>query len=98
MIRRPPRSTRPDTLVPYTTLFRSYGQEHGRTIRQRMGTLDYTDVLDYRDGAIAANPTFDAGRVGIMGGSYGGYLTAWTIAQDHRFAAAIVEQIGRAHV
>src|SRR3546814_19784307 len=26
MIRRPPRSTRPDTLFPYTTLFRSIGQ------------------------------------------------------------------------
>src|SRR3546814_18736848 len=25
MIRRPPRSTRTDTLFPYTTLFRSYG-------------------------------------------------------------------------
>lgn len=69
-----------------------YGQEHGRAIRQRMGTLDFTDVLDYLDGAIAANPTFDGDRVGIMGGSYGGYLTAWTIAQDHRFAAAIVER------
>src|SRR3546814_11121822 len=27
MIRRPPRSKRPDTLFPYTTLFRSIGQE-----------------------------------------------------------------------
>ncbi|HEU4849551.1 MAG TPA: S9 family peptidase [Terrimesophilobacter sp.] len=69
-----------------------YGQEHGRAIRQRMGTLDYTDVLDFLDGALAANPSFDADRVGIMGGSYGGYLTAWTIAQDHRFTAAIVER------
>src|SRR3546814_1849285 len=29
MIRRPPRSTRTDTLFPYTTLFRSFQQEHG---------------------------------------------------------------------
>src|SRR3546814_15405117 len=28
MIRRPPRSTRTDTLCPYTTLFRSAGQRH----------------------------------------------------------------------
>src|SRR3546814_13101629 len=28
MIRRPPRSTRTDTLFPYTTLFRSYSPEH----------------------------------------------------------------------
>src|SRR3546814_12007597 len=28
MIRRPPRSTRTDTLFPYTTLFRSRGEQH----------------------------------------------------------------------
>ncbi|MDR6970589.1 S9 family peptidase [Leifsonia shinshuensis] len=69
-----------------------YGQEHGRVIRQRMGTVDLADVLDFLDGAIAETPGLDRERVGIMGGSYGGYLTAWTIAHDHRFAAAIVER------
>jgi len=69
-----------------------YGEEHGRAVRHAMGTVDMTDVLDFLDGAIAANPTFDGSRVGIMGGSYGGYLTAWTIAHDHRFAGAIVER------
>jgi dipeptidyl aminopeptidase/acylaminoacyl peptidase len=69
-----------------------YGQEHGRVIRQAMGTVDLDDVLDFLDGAITANPSFDGARVGVMGGSYGGYLTAWTIAHDHRFAAAIVER------
>src|SRR3546814_17382056 len=34
MIRRPPRSTRTDTLVPYTTLFRSYNPEPHRSFRQ----------------------------------------------------------------
>src|SRR3546814_9189980 len=33
MIRRPPRSTRTDTLFPYTTLFRSDGALHGRDAR-----------------------------------------------------------------
>jgi len=69
-----------------------YGQGHGRVSRQRMGTVDLTDVLDFLDGAIAETPGLDAERVGVMGGSYGGYLTAWTIAHDHRFAAAIVER------
>src|SRR3546814_1778993 len=32
MIRRPPRSTRTDTLFPYTTLFRSEGHGHGVTL------------------------------------------------------------------
>ncbi|WP_348787652.1 S9 family peptidase [Leifsonia sp. NPDC080035] len=69
-----------------------YGQEHGRVIRQRMGTVDLDDVLAFLDGAIAEVPGLDGERVGVMGGSYGGYLTAWTIAHDHRFAAAIVER------
>lgn len=70
----------------------SYGVDHGRAIRQKMGTVDYTDVLDFLDGAIAATPAIDGTRAGIMGGSYGGYLTAWTIAHDDRFTAAIVER------
>jgi dipeptidyl aminopeptidase/acylaminoacyl peptidase len=69
-----------------------YGRSHGRSIRGRMGTLDFTDVLDFLDGVVASDVRLDGGRVGIMGGSYGGYLTAWVIAHDHRFAGAIVER------
>lgn len=69
-----------------------YGRAHGRSIRQAMGTVDYHDVLDFLDGAIASDRRLDASRVGIQGGSYGGYLTAWAIAHDHRFAGAIVER------
>jgi dipeptidyl aminopeptidase/acylaminoacyl peptidase len=71
---------------------RGYGQDHARSIRQRMGTVDQSDVLDFLDGALAGDASLDAGRVGVMGGSYGGYLTAWIIAHDHRFAASIVER------
>jgi dipeptidyl aminopeptidase/acylaminoacyl peptidase len=70
----------------------SYGQAHGRAIRQAMGTVDLHDVIDFLEGAVASDARLDGGRVGIMGGSYGGYLTAWAIAHDHRFAAAIVER------
>lgn len=69
-----------------------YGRAHGRSIRQQMGTVDFADVIDFLDGAIAADARLDGERVGVMGGSYGGYLTAWVIAHDHRFAGAIVER------
>lgn len=69
-----------------------YGRAHGRAIRQAMGTIDHHDVIDLLEGAIASDATLDGSRVGIMGGSYGGYLTAWIIAHDHRFAGAIVER------
>ena len=69
-----------------------YGRAHGRSIRQAMGTVDFADVIDFLEGAIASDPRLDGDRVGVMGGSYGGYLTAWVIAHDHRFAGAIVER------
>ncbi|MCH6229524.1 S9 family peptidase [Microbacterium sp. CFH 31415] len=69
-----------------------YGRAHGRSIRRAMGTVDFADVIDFLEGAIASDPRLDGTRVGVMGGSYGGYLTAWVIAHDHRFAAAIVER------
>lgn len=69
-----------------------YGRAHGRSIRHAMGTADFTDVIDFFDAAIAADGRLDGHRVGVMGGSYGGYLTAWVIAHDHRFAGAIVER------
>ncbi len=69
-----------------------YGRAHGRSIRGAMGTVDFADVIDFLEGAVAADARLDGDRVGIMGGSYGGYLTAWVIAHDHRFAGAIVER------
>lgn len=69
-----------------------YGRAHGRSIRQAMGTVDFADVIDFLEGAVAGDGRLDGQRVGIMGGSYGGFLTAWVIAHDHRFAGAIVER------
>lgn len=69
-----------------------YGRAHGAAIKQAMGTVDLHDVLDFLDGALDAHPSLDQERLGVMGGSYGGYLTAWTIANDHRFTAAVVER------
>ncbi len=69
-----------------------FGSEHGRSIKDDMGNLDMVDILAFLDQAIEQNPALDGQRVGIMGGSYGGYMTAWIIAHDHRFAGAIVER------
>src|SRR3546814_15866977 len=43
MIRRPPRSTRTDTLFPYTTLFRS--AENARALLRARGEVDVRDLL-----------------------------------------------------
>lgn len=70
----------------------SYGRAHGRAIKEAFGTLDLADVLTFLEAAVAQYPQLDEQNLGVMGGSYGGYLTAWTISQDHRFKAAIVER------
>ena len=69
-----------------------YGRDHGRAIQGDFGNLDSADVLAFLDHAVTTVPGLDGARVGIMGGSYGGYLTAWIIAHDHRWAGAIVER------
>src|SRR3546814_10562786 len=45
MIRRPPRSTRTDTLFPYTTLFRSVGRVQRDELKERRGLLADLDPL-----------------------------------------------------
>lgn len=69
-----------------------YGQEHGRSIKHAMGTVDADDLLALLD-AVLAEPAVDRSRVGVMGGSYGGYMTAWLAGHaGDRFRAAIVER------
>lgn len=69
-----------------------YGRAHGRAIHRAFGTVDTDDVLALLDAAVAQDPALDGERVGVMGGSYGGYLTAWLTTRTDRFAAAIVER------
>jgi dipeptidyl aminopeptidase/acylaminoacyl peptidase len=68
-----------------------YGQAHGRAIRGAWGSVDADDVLAFLDAALA-DPALDADRVGVLGGSYGGFLTALLIGRTTRFAGAVVER------
>jgi dipeptidyl aminopeptidase/acylaminoacyl peptidase len=69
-----------------------YGQSHGRAITRAFGTVDVDDVLALLDKALE-RPDLDPSRVGIMGGSYGGFMTSW-VASHHpeRFKAAWSER------
>ncbi|SDP31727.1 Dipeptidyl aminopeptidase/acylaminoacyl peptidase [Nakamurella panacisegetis] len=69
-----------------------YGHEHGRSVLGRLGTIDADDVLALLDAALA-RPDLDASRVGVMGGSYGGFMTSWLASHaPDRFTAAISER------
>ncbi|WP_328452183.1 MULTISPECIES: S9 family peptidase [unclassified Amycolatopsis] len=69
-----------------------YGQQHGHAITHAFGTVDADDVLALLDKALE-RPDLDASRVGIMGGSYGGFMTSWLAAHHgERFRAAWSER------
>jgi dipeptidyl aminopeptidase/acylaminoacyl peptidase len=55
------------------------------------GAVDADDVLAVTDAAIERFG-LDSTRIGVLGGSYGGYLTSWLIGHTNRFAAACSER------
>jgi len=75
-----------------------YSEEWGRAIRGPIeggpgwGTVDYEDVLGVVDTALQKYDFLDPDRLGMIGGSYGGFMTSWTIGHDHRFKAAVSER------
>jgi dipeptidyl aminopeptidase/acylaminoacyl peptidase len=56
------------------------------------GGVDYDDVMACVDEAVRRFDWIDPERIGVMGGSYGGYMTSWVIGHTDRFAAAIAER------
>ena len=66
----------------------SYGREFTQQVTGDWGGEDYLDIMASVDEAVN-RPYVDAERLGIYGYSYGGYMTAWTIGQNHRFKAAV---------
>lgn len=56
------------------------------------GVVDVEDVTAALDGALERYPRLNPDAMGVMGGSYGGFLTAWMIAREDRFRSAVVER------
>ena len=72
----------------------SSGQDTGfaRALVGDMGGPDYRDVMAAFDAALERAPWADRERLGVMGGSYGGFMTTWIIGHTNRFKAAISER------
>jgi dipeptidyl aminopeptidase/acylaminoacyl peptidase len=64
-----------------------YGLEFNMANRRNWGEGPSKDVLTIVD-AFIADGHVDRDRLGVTGGSYGGYLTNWIIGHDQRFRAA----------
>ena len=57
--------------------------------RAKWGGNDYVDVMNGVDAALAKYPWIDRERLGVTGGSYGGYLTNWIVGHTNLFKAAV---------
>jgi dipeptidyl aminopeptidase/acylaminoacyl peptidase len=56
------------------------------------GEPDWADVLTALDEALRRYDFIDSTRLGLLGGSYGGYLTGWIVGYTDRFVAAVAER------
>ena len=69
-----------------------YGHDFQYATRGEWGIVDRDDYLTGVDAALAAYPEIDPGRLGVSGGSYGGFMTNWLTATTDRFQAAVTSR------
>jgi dipeptidyl aminopeptidase/acylaminoacyl peptidase len=75
-----------------------YGEAWGRAIRgpangaPGWGSVDYEDLMAVTDEALRRFEFCDSERLGVLGGSYGGFMTSWIVGRTDRFRAACSER------
>lgn len=57
-------------------------------IRGQYGNVDYEDLMCFVDAVVEQHTWIDNNRLGVTGGSYGGFMTNWIIGHTDRFKAA----------
>ena len=66
-----------------------YGERFRRDVVRDWAGKDYLDLMSSLDQVIERTGYIDANRLGVGGGSYGGFMTNWMIGQTNRFSAAV---------
>ncbi|SDM28059.1 S9 family peptidase [Sediminibacillus halophilus] len=69
-----------------------YGQTFVDAVRGDYGGKDYQDILDAVNYATSHFDWIDENRIGITGGSYGGFMTNWAVGHTNRFKAAVTQR------
>ncbi len=68
-----------------------YSQEFA-DIRGHYGERDYMDLMEGVEEAIKKYTFIDSERIGVAGGSYGGFMVNWIITHTNRFKAAVTQR------
>ena len=66
-----------------------YGQSFKQACVRDWGGRDYEDLMTALDQFIDRAGYVDTSRMGVAGGSYGGFMTNWIVGHTDRFAAAV---------
>ncbi|MBO4213462.1 MAG: S9 family peptidase [Lachnospiraceae bacterium] len=61
-------------------------------IRGHYGDHDFKNLMDFTDAVLKKYPQIDPKRVGVTGGSYGGFMTNWIVGHTDRFACAATQR------
>lgn len=69
-----------------------YGQAFVNAVRGDYGGNDYRDLMAAVDFAIENYDYIDENRLGVTGGSYGGFMTNWIVGHTNRFKAAVTQR------
>ncbi|MFC4559083.1 S9 family peptidase [Virgibacillus kekensis] len=69
-----------------------YGQEFVNACREDYGGKDYTDLMSAVDNALETYNFIDQDRLGVTGGSYGGFMANWIVGHTNRFKAAVTQR------
>ncbi|CAM4060376.1 S9 family peptidase [Lederbergia lenta] len=69
-----------------------YGQRHVDAVRGDYGGGDYRDLMTAVDYVLDEFEFIDHTRLGVTGGSYGGFMTNWIVGHTNRFKAAVTQR------
>ena len=61
-------------------------------LQGKYGDVDFRDLMEFTDEALRRYPDLDRARMGVAGGSYGGFMTNWVIGHTGRFRCAVSQR------
>src|SRR5699024_9323530 len=69
-----------------------YGQDFVRAILGDYGNKDFDDLMLGTDAVLKNHPEIDEDKLYVVGGSYGGFMTNWTVTHTDRFRRAVTQR------
>ncbi len=69
-----------------------YDDSFAQAVRGHFGEGDYRDLMESTDFLVRKDGNIDGGKLGVTGGSYGGFMTNWIVGHTDRFRAAVTQR------